>query len=33
MSERPIRHLVKLVALGLVLGVLLYVGYLALGML
>ena len=33
MSERPIRHALRLLALGLGLGVLLYVGYLALGML
>jgi len=30
-SDRPVRHYVKLTALGLALGVLLYVGYLALG--
>lgn len=33
MSERPIRHAVRVVALGLLLGVVLYVGYLAFGML
>jgi hypothetical protein len=28
-SQRPVRHALRLVALGLLLGVLLYVGYLA----
>jgi len=30
-SERPVRHAVRLVLLGLVLGVVLYAGYLAIG--
>ena len=33
MSERPTAHAVRVLALGLGLGLLLYVGYLALGML
>lgn len=31
MSDRPVRHAVRLTLLGLVLGVVLYVGYLAIG--
>jgi len=31
-SQRPVRHALRLVALGLALGVLLYAGYLAMGM-
>ena len=31
MTSRPLRHAAKLVALGLLLGVLLYAGYLAAG--
>jgi hypothetical protein len=31
LTERPIRHAAKLVALGLTLGALLYAGYLAVG--
>lgn len=33
MSDRPVRHAVRLLLLGLGLGVVLYVGYLTLGML
>jgi hypothetical protein len=33
LSERPLRHAVRLVVLGLVLGAVLYAGYLAVGVL
>ena len=33
MNDRPIRHTIRLVSLGLLLGGVLYLGYLALGML
>jgi hypothetical protein len=31
-DHRPVRHSARIVALGLVLGIVLYLGYLALGM-
>ena len=33
MSDRPFRHAARLLLLGIVLGIVLYIGYLALGML
>ena len=33
MSDRPFRHAARLVALGLLLGLVLYIGYILLGML
>jgi hypothetical protein len=33
MSQRPVRHALRLLALGIVVGTAMYAGYLALGML